>query len=92
MLIVEFTAQMKRDMKKMQKRGKDMGKLTETLAILAARKALPPNYRDHQLKGKLSHLRECHIEPNWLLLYQVYEDKLILSCSATGTHDDLLKE
>jgi len=92
MLIIEFTAQMKRDVKKMKKRGKDMGKLTETLAILAVEKALPAQYRDHQLKGNLDDLRECHIEPNWLLLYQILGDKLILSCTATGTHDDLFKE
>jgi len=92
MLDIEYTAQMKRGMKMMQKRGKDMDKLTATLAILAAQKVLPPQYRDHQLKGNLNDLRECHIEPNWLLVYQIYKDKLILSCTATGTHDDIFKE
>jgi len=92
MLIIEFTPQMKRDVKKMKKRGKDLEKLTKTLAILASEKVLPQQYRDHPLKGSLHDFRECHIEPNWLLMYQIFEDKLILSCTATGTHDDLFKE
>jgi mRNA interferase YafQ len=76
----------------MKKRGRDIVKLTQTLAILAAERALPPQYRDHQLKGSLTDFRECHIDPDWLLMYQIFEDKLILSCMATGTHDDLFKE
>ena len=92
MLTIEFSSQMKRGVKKMKKRGKDIAKLTQTLAILATEKALPPQYRDHQLKGSLTDFRECHIEPDWLLMYQIFEDKLILSCMATGTHDDLFKE
>jgi len=92
MLEIEYTTLMKRGMKRMQKRGKDMGKLIEVLAILAAGKMLPSHHRDHKLKGSLQDLRECHIEPDWLLVYQIFRDKLILSCTATGTHDDLFKE
>ena len=92
MLEIEFTPQMKRDMKKMQKRGKDMSKMTKVLAILAAGEMLPQKHKDHKLRGKWNDFRECHIEPDWLLLYQIFEDKLVLSCTATGTHDDLFKE
>ena len=92
MLEIKFTPQMKRDMKRMQKRGKDMDKMTNVLAILAEGRKLPPKHKDHPLKGSMNHLRECHIEPDWLLLYRIVEDRLILSCTATGTHDDLFKE
>ena len=91
MLKIAFTSQMKRDVKRMRKRGKDMGKLHETLRLLIKQEPLPPNYRDHQLSGKLKDFRECHIggEGDRLLIYQVYEDVLVLSATATGTHSDL---
>jgi len=92
MLDIEFTAKMKRGAKRMRKRGKDMDKLTVVIDMLAAREALPVKHNDHQLKGSMNDFRECHIEFDWLLLYQVIEDKLILSCTDTGTHDDLFNE
>jgi len=92
MLSIVYTRQMKRDAKRMEKRGKNMAKLTGTLAKLAAGQPLPPQYRDHQLKGNMKEFRECHIEPDWLLIYQIFEDKLILSASGTGTHSDLFNE
>ena len=89
MLEIVFTNKMKRDAKLMKKRGKDMTELTVVLELLANRKPMPERYKDHQLSGNLKDFRECHIEPNWLLMYQIFEDKLILSASATGTHSDL---
>ena len=89
MLAIEFTNKMKRDVKLMKKRGKDISKLTETLNLLAGRKPMPERYHDHQLTGELKDFRECHIEPNWLLIYRIFENKLILSASGTGTHSDL---
>jgi mRNA interferase YafQ len=85
---------MKRDVKRLIKRKYDMSKLTSTLNLLLEEKLLPPEYRDHQLKGKLSDFRECHVngEGDWLLMYQVFEDELILSASATGTHQDLFED
>jgi mRNA interferase YafQ len=82
---------MKRDALRMEKRGKNMVKLISTLTLLAQGQPMPPKYRDHRLKGKLSDFRECHVdgEGDWLLLYQVYGDKLILSASGTGSHSDL---
>jgi mRNA interferase YafQ len=82
---------MKRDAKRAQKRGKDMNKLISTLALLATANPMPPKYRDHQLKGEFVGFRECHIdgEGDWLLIYQILDDVLVLSASGTGTHSDL---
>ena len=87
---IVYTDRMKKDAKLMQKRGKDMNKLIEVLALLAEGNPLPAKYKDHQLSGNLSDFRECHIEPDWLLLYQIYDDILIISAAATGSHADLL--
>ena len=92
MLKIMFTARMKRDVKRMKRRGKDLGKLTDVLDVLARREALPERNRDHALTGSLADFRECHIEPDWLLLYQIYEDVLILSATAAGSHADLFGE
>ena len=92
MFEIVYTNKMKRDVKRMQKRGKDISKLTATLSLLASGESMPPKYRDHPLSGHLSDFRECHIEGNWLLIYQIFENKLILSASGTGTHSDLFGE
>lgn len=80
---------MKRTAKLMKKRGRDMDKLIGVLELLAAGNPLPDKYRDHRLSGSLKDFRECHIEPDWLLIYQIREDLLILTATATGTHADL---
>ena len=87
---IVYTNRMKKDAKLMQKRGKDMNKLIDVLALLAEGNPLPAKYKDHQLSGNLSDFRECHIEPDWLLMYQIYDDILIISAAATGSHADLL--
>jgi len=92
MLEIEFTNKMKRDAKLMKKRGKDMSKLTNILNLLASRAIMPEHNKDHQLSGDMKDFRECHIEPNWLLIYQIFENKLILSASGTGTHSDLFSD
>jgi mRNA interferase YafQ len=89
MLEIEFTNKMKRDAKLMKKRGKDMSKLTAALNLLASQAPMPERYHDHQLTGNLKDFRECHIEPDWLLIYRIFKDRLILSASGTGTHSDL---
>lgn len=86
---IVYTIRMKHDAKLMKKRGKDMNKLITVLNLLAAGNPLPENYRDHQLTGNLNDFRECHIEPDWLLMYQIFNNELILSATATGTHSDL---
>ena len=86
---IEFTAEMKRNVKLMKKRGKDISKLTAVLDLLASGNPMPEQYKDHSLSGNLKDFRECHIEPDWLLMYQIHEDVLILTATATGTHADL---
>lgn len=86
---IVYTNRMKKDTKLMKKRGKDITKLINVLSLLASGNPLPIQYKDHQLTGNLQDFRECHIEPDWLLMYQVYENTLILSATATGSHSDL---
>ena len=86
---IEFTNEMKRNVKLMRKRGKDISKLTDILNKLANAETLPQSNNDHQLTGNLKDFRECHIEPDWLLMYQIHDDVLILTATATVTHSDL---
>lgn len=88
---ISYTNRMKRDVKRMKKRGKDLNKLIFVLNLLASGNPLPQQYHDHQLAGNLHDFRECHIEPDWLLLYQFHEDILIITAVGTGTHADLFK-
>lgn len=89
---IVYTNRMKKDAKLMKKRGKDMGKLVDVLSLLANGDPLPAQYKDHSLTGNLHDFRECHIEPDWLLMYQIYEDILILSATATGSHAYLFEK
>jgi mRNA interferase YafQ len=92
MLEIVYTTKMKRDVKRMTRRGKDISKLVIVLDLLANRTPMPTRYRDHPLSGNLGDFRECHIEGDWLLMYRIFEDTLILSASGTGTHSDLFGE
>jgi mRNA interferase YafQ len=80
-------AQFKRDVKLAKKRGKDMAKLRELLMLLVEGNPLPPRYKDHPLGGNWKHHRDCHIEPDWLLIYKIDGDDLYLV--RTGTDSDL---
>ncbi len=73
----------------MKKRGKNLEKLVEILELLASGNPLPQKYKDHQLPGALNDFREYHIEPDLLLMYQIFGNELILSATATGSHSDL---
>ncbi len=86
---IEVTNAFKKDYKKIVKRGYKTIKLEAVVDMLAKDIELPEKYRDHQLKGELSEYRECHIEPDWLLIYKKVENVLILYLIATGTHSDL---
>jgi mRNA interferase YafQ len=83
------TGQFRRDARRAQKRGKDMSKLREVLTLLIAAEPLPPRLKDHPLTGEWSGYRDCHIEPDWLLLYKIDGDDLILA--RTGAHADLFR-
>lgn len=80
-------AQFRRDVKLARRRGKDMSKLREVILLLIEGQTLPARYRDHPLGGEWSRYRDCHIEPDWLLIYRVDGDGLYLV--RTGTHADL---
>jgi mRNA interferase YafQ len=80
-------AQFRRDVKRAQKRGEDMSKLRTLLSLLVEGTPLPARYRDHALGGEWRDFRDCHIEPDWLLIYRIDGDDLFLI--RTGTHSDL---
>ena len=81
------STQFKRDVKLAGKRGKDMAKLRELILLLVEDSPLPPRYRDHALGSAWKHHRDCHIEPDWLLVYKIDGNDLYLV--RTGTHADL---
>ncbi|MDM8567940.1 type II toxin-antitoxin system YafQ family toxin [Thiotrichales bacterium HSG1] len=87
MLTLATTNLFEKNLKKMLKRGKDKEKLKAVINFLMTQQPLPPKYKDHILVGNWQGFRECHIEPNWLLIYQITTEKLILT--DTGTHADL---
>ena len=78
-----------KDLKRVQRRGYDLSLLTEILKKLANGESLPEKNRDHLLTGNFSGCRECHITPDWLLVYEIYEEELLLYLTRTGTHSDL---
>lgn len=74
----------------MKRQGKDLSKLERTLEALVRGEALPDAMRDHSLGGTYRDHRECHIEPDWLLIYRVDEEGLALVATRTGSHSELL--
>lgn len=91
MLRLEFTGQFKKDYKLALKRGCSPDKIQEIIALLAAEQPLPEKYQDHALVSSRNYknMRECHIEPDWLLIYKIEQSVLILKLIRTGTHSDL---
>lgn len=91
MLKIEFTGQFKKDYKAALKRGCDPQELTTVITLLASEQPLPAKYRDHALANSrgFKDVRECHIKPDWLLVYKIYSDRLVLELIRTGTHSDL---
>lgn len=83
------TSQFKKDYKLAVKRGCNINKLMEVVTLLADGETLPAEFRDHALNGNYSGYRECHIQPNWLLVYKLVEQQLVLTLYRTGTHSDL---
>lgn len=92
MLELEVTGQFRKDYKRIKKRGYNMQLLKSVIDTLLAEQTLERKYRDHPLTGNYIGFRECHILPDWLLVYAVDYDKLILTASRTGTHSDLFNK
>ena len=78
-----------KSLKKMLRRGKDIKKISAVVKMLANGETIPPKYKDHARVGDLAGLRDCHIENDWVLLYYIEDDVLVLTLSDTGTHSDL---
>lgn len=90
MLGLAFTAQFKKDMKKKRRQGADLAKIDWVISLLRREESLPERYRDHALSGTYKGHRECHIEPDWLLIYRIDHEMLVLTAVRTGSHSDLL--
>ncbi len=89
MLTIKYHTAFKKDYKRICKRGYNPELLAEVIEMLAAEEVLPAKYKDHQLIGNYKHCRECHITPDWLLIYEINKSELILYLTRTGTHSDL---
>ena len=89
MLNLVVTNHFKRDLKRIRKQGKDLSMLQNILQMLVEEKDLDAKYCDHALTGNYIGFRECHIQPDWLLIYMINHQELILTASRTGSHSDL---
>ena len=83
------TGRFKRDLKLAKKRGYNLALIAIVVDTLAEGESLPEYYKDHNLSGNYAGCRECHITPDWLLIYEIVEDELFLYLTRTGTHSDL---
>ena len=88
---VLFSSQFRRDLKRVEKRGKDVEAVRTLAKLIASGEPLPVKYRDHALTGNWVKHRECHIEPDWLLIYRLTEDGESVRFERTGTHSDLFR-
>ena len=86
---VKFTTQFKKDLKLAKKQKKDINKLFEVIELLAEGKSLEAKYRDYDLSGNYKGARECHIEPDWLLIYEYRNEILVLVLYRLGTHSEV---
>ncbi len=89
MLKLRYSNKFKKDYKLIKKRGYNIELLKNVIQRLVSEETLEEKYCDHFLSGKYSGFKECHIEPDWLLIYQIDKEELVLTASRTGTHSDL---
>ena len=87
--IVKPSKKFQKDLKKVKSRGYNINLLAEVIQLLADGKTLPQRYQDHKLSGNVKGCRECHVLPDWLLIYEIVENELLLYLTRTGTHSDL---
>lgn len=86
---VRSSAKFRKDVKRAKRRGYDITLLEQVIDKIARGEKLAPKYKDHLLTGNYEGCRECHITPDWLLIYEIYENKLFLYLTRTSTHSDL---
>ncbi|MCL2042288.1 MAG: type II toxin-antitoxin system YafQ family toxin [Bacteroidales bacterium] len=89
MLKISFTNQFLKDLELLKRRNLPKSELDEVVELLAKERPLLPKHKDHALKGNFTGYRECHIRPNWLLIYKINKQVLTLALIRTGTHSDL---
>jgi mRNA interferase YafQ len=89
MYSVFTTGKFDKDLKRAKRRNKDLSKIREIMEHLAAAKPLPARHRDHVLIGNYVGRRECHIEPDWLLIYKIDDEEKEITFERTGSHSDL---
>ena len=89
---IKYTTKFKKDIKLIQRQGKNLDKLFAVIELLADARELDIKYKDHELSGNYAGFRECHIEPDWLLIYQYEDNKLNLLLVATGSHSNLFNK
>jgi len=89
MLKLRYSAKFKKDFKLVQKKGYDISLFEEILSMLCNENILSPKHKDHPLSGNYAGFRECHITPDWLLIYKIEKEILVLSLTRTGTHSEL---
>ena len=89
MLTIKYHTLFRKDFKRIKKRGYDISRLEKIVELLANEVPLPEQFKDHNLSGNYNGFRECHIAPDWLLIYQVNNNELVLVLSRTGSHSDL---
>ena len=89
MLTIKYESTFKKDFKRVVKRGYQISLMETVIDMLANEIPLPPKYKDHPLAGNYADCRECHITPDWLLIYRKNDRELILTLTRTGTHSDL---
>lgn len=89
---LKFTSAFKKGYKRMKKRGEDIDLLDKAIEMLVKGEKLPAKYGDHVLKGEYNGYHECHIKPDWLLIYLITEEILVLTLVDTGTHADLFRK
>ncbi|OLR64172.1 type II toxin-antitoxin system YafQ family toxin [Peptoniphilus porci] len=88
---IKFTKRFKKDLKQAKKQGKDIEKLFDIIEKIARDETLDEKYRDHSLAGNYKGTRECHIEPDFILIYEKIDEVLVLSLVRTGSHSELFK-
>ena len=89
MLTIKYHNAFKRDYKLVKRRGCDISVLRDVITMLAEGMPLPEKYRDHALTGDYAGCRECHLAPDWLLIYEIAQGELVLYLTRTGSHSDL---
>ena len=89
---IKPTTKFQKDLKRVEKRGYNISLITDIIKKLANGEVLPPKNKDHALTGNYTGCRECHITPDWLLIYEINNNELFLYLTRTGTHSDLFKK